>query len=65
MKPARRTQRKAGAIPVRSAPARIASNPPRYEPDDGPLTAAEFEWLAKTVKDDLPKGALISKKQLF
>lgn len=38
---------------------------PAYEPDDGPLSAADRAWLRSTVKAYLPKGKLISEKSLF
>ena len=53
---------KAGFDDMRKRLGRVEQS--RYQPDDGPLTAAEFKRLAETAKDDLPKGRVISRKQL-
>jgi hypothetical protein len=36
-----------------------------YEPDDGALTDEQVELIRKMVKDELPKGEVISKESLF
>jgi len=38
---------------------------PAYEPDEGPLTPAYFEWLKECAKAQMPKGKVINTKSLF
>ena len=36
-----------------------------YEPDDGPLTEKQVEAIRKDAAKHLPKGELVSRKDLF
>lgn len=38
---------------------------PAYEPDDGPLTAAQMSMLRKAARSSMPKGKVIGKQSLF
>ena len=38
---------------------------PAYEPDDGPLTAAQLSVVRKLAKATLPSGNVIAKQSLF
>lgn len=38
---------------------------PAYAPDDGPLTAKQIAVMRKDAEKRLPKGALLSKQDLF
>lgn len=38
---------------------------PAYAPDDGPLTAKQIAVMRKDAAKRLPKGALLSKQDLF
>ncbi|HVZ45546.1 MAG TPA: hypothetical protein VHA82_17180 [Ramlibacter sp.] len=38
---------------------------PAYEPDDGPLTAAQLAALRKEAKAHMPKGKLLERQKLF
>ena len=42
-----------------------SSNDPAYEQDDGPLTDEQVEQIKDIAKEDLPKGELITKDELF
>jgi hypothetical protein len=42
-----------------------SSNDPSYEPDDGPLTKEQVEQIQKLAKEELPKGEIVVKDQLF
>ena len=38
---------------------------PRYEPDDGPLTAKQITALRKDAARHLPKGKVLARQDLF
>jgi hypothetical protein len=40
-------------------------NDAKYEPDDGPLTNEQIEQIQELAKEDLPKGEVVVKDQLF
>jgi len=41
------------------------SDPPAYEPDDGPLTDEQVEQIRETASEELPKGEVIETSSLF
>jgi hypothetical protein len=42
-----------------------SSNDPAYEQDDGALTDEQIEQIKELAKEDLPKGEIVAKDQLF
>jgi len=42
-----------------------SSNDPAYEQDDGPLTEEQIEQIKELAQEDLPKGEVVVKDQLF